>query len=126
MASWISCMHGKQQQAKTQGIGHNQQSPVSDMGAQGDCGEGQPVHWNGGHHGPEYKLAWLVGEGPHLLRPLIGLPLRSKGREWGWGWMSMGWRCAVRKWIVRCARAMTRSSMPLLAVPWMRAFEWRC
>jgi hypothetical protein len=27
--------------------------------------------------------AWFVGEGPHLLRPLIGLPLRSKGKEWG-------------------------------------------
>jgi hypothetical protein len=26
--------------------------------------------------------AWFVGEGPHLLRPLIGLPLRSKGKEW--------------------------------------------
>jgi hypothetical protein len=52
--------------------------------------------------------AWFVGEGPHLLRPqLIGLPLRSKGKEW---------RCAVRKWMVRCARAMTRSSIPLLAV----------
>ena len=29
--------------------------------------------------------AWFVGEGPHLLRPLIGLPLRSKGKEWGGG-----------------------------------------
>jgi hypothetical protein len=26
---------------------------------------------------------------------------------------------------VRCARAMTRSSIPLRAVPWLRAFEWR-
>jgi hypothetical protein len=29
--------------------------------------------------------AWFVGEGPHLLRPLIGLPLRSKGKDWGGG-----------------------------------------
>jgi hypothetical protein len=28
--------------------------------------------------------------------------------------------------MVRCARAMTRPGIPLLAVPWMRAFEWRC
>jgi hypothetical protein len=72
--------------------------------------------------------AWFVGEGPHLLRPLIGLPLRIKGKEWGVVNEHVGWRYAVREWMVRCARAMTRSSMPLLAVPWMRAFEcgWRC
>jgi hypothetical protein len=29
--------------------------------------------------------AWFAGEGPHLLRPLIGLPLRNKGKEWGGG-----------------------------------------
>ena len=27
--------------------------------------------------------AWFVGEGPHLLRPLLGLSLRSKNKEWG-------------------------------------------
>jgi hypothetical protein len=47
---------------------------------------------------------WFVGEGPHLLRPLLGLPLRSKDREWGW-WMSTVWRCAALRWMVRCARA---------------------
>jgi hypothetical protein len=26
--------------------------------------------------------AWFVGEGPHLLWHLTGLPLRSKGKEW--------------------------------------------
>jgi hypothetical protein len=36
--------------------------------------------------------------------------------------MSTGWRCDVREWMVRCARAMTRSGMlPLLEVPRMRA-----
>jgi hypothetical protein len=28
--------------------------------------------------------------------------------------------------MVRCARVMTRSGIPLLVVPWTRAFEWRC
>jgi hypothetical protein len=43
----------------------------------------------------------------------------------GGGFPFMGWRCDVREWMVRCARAMTRPSTQSLAVPWMRAFEWR-
>jgi hypothetical protein len=33
--------------------------------------------------------------------------------------------CCARVDGALCARAMARSSTPLLAVPWMRAFEWR-
>ena len=95
-------------------------------------GEGRHSHiaWSGPVNmspdiNPCAVVAWLVGEGArHLLRPLIGLPLRTAGQGQGvvcvCVWMDMGWRCAVRKWVVRCARAMTRPGMPLLAVPWSR------
>jgi hypothetical protein len=32
------------------------------------------------------------------------LAIEEQGQGVGWWWMSTGWRCAVREWMVRCAR----------------------
>jgi hypothetical protein len=71
--------------------------------------------------------AWFVGEGPHLLRPLLGLSLRSK--EWGAVDEHGVAVCAALGW---CRRASGRKPLPQkkqkkhLFIPWCYYSAFRC
>jgi hypothetical protein len=77
---------------------------------------------------PRAMPVWPVGSGPRFLRPLIGLPLRSRGKERGGG----GWECWLAVCCVRMDGALrtfhdaVAHTIARIAVDAGFEWRWRC